>query len=65
MATPRFEKVVNGRLCRLFKHRSTIDVHVYAGSTAEGEPIAEWEMPIWIDWNGIAEQAERQTKRDK
>ena len=60
---PIMEKIINGRMCHVYKRRSTVDVWVYAGPTAEGEPISEWEMPIVIDYTGIAETAEAQTDR--
>ncbi len=61
---PVMEKVINGRMCHIYKNRSTVDVWVYAGPEAVGEPISEWEMPTIIDYTGIAQIAEAQTPKE-
>lgn len=45
--------------------RTFVEILVYAGPEAEGEPVGEWEFPhTWrYDLAGAARQAERQTDR--
>jgi hypothetical protein len=63
VSRPTVEEVINGRLVQAFKRRGCIDVLVYDGPTAEGEPVGDWEMPVIINWDAIMRTAERQTAR--
>lgn len=63
------KKVIDGRmthtrLCRE-KGRQYMEVLVFAGEKAEGEPVGEWEMPVLPDYDGAAATAVRQTKFDE
>lgn len=62
---PDFEKVVNGRLCRVWRRRSLVEVLVFAGEAEDGVPVAEWDMPysMKFDLELAAVTAERQTDR--
>lgn len=62
---PHHAGVYNGRLVEVRRRRSYVECLVFAGETAEGEPVAEWEMPIQLryDLRTAAQLAERQTDR--
>lgn len=64
MAAPHASAVVRGRLIEVRRRRSYVEAIVYAGPTAEGEPVAEWEFPISFryDLQLAIDTADRQTK---
>lgn len=63
------KKVIQGHMTHSTIRREKgrgeyMEVLVFAGETAEGEPVGEWEMPIIPDYEGIAATAVRQTKAE-
>lgn len=67
-ARPRradLEKVVNGRMIRVWRRRSAVEAFVWPGDTADGEPQAEWVFPISLryDLDIAVHLADVQTER--
>jgi hypothetical protein len=61
--------VIDGHMTHTRLRRETgrgqyLEVLVYAGEKAEGEPVGEWDMPVLIDYDGVATIAVKQTKFD-
>lgn len=64
MAKPnKSELEVNGRMTRTWIEGNNVVSEVFAGPSAEGEPVSEWVFPkvMCIDLTAAARQAEAQT----
>lgn len=59
--SPDLSTVINGRRVHAWSRRSSINVLVFAGETAEGDPVGDWEMPKVLGLELAAQQAEIQT----
>jgi len=61
---PDLARVVRGRMVHVYRRRGFVEALVYAGPVAEGEPLAEWEMPNQLRYNldAVALTAEAQTE---
>lgn len=61
-----FPLVVDGRMThsrvRRDKEGQYIEVLVFAGNTAEGDPVSDWRMPVLYDFETLAQTAVFQTK---
>lgn len=63
------KKVIDGHMThtRLRREKGRgqyMEVLVYPGVTDQGEPVGEWEMPVLLDYEGVAATAVRQTKAE-
>ena len=60
------ERIINGRLVRVWRRRSAVEAFVWPGATAEGEPLSEWVLPVSLryDLEAAAEIAYAQTPKE-